>query len=81
VGRIAFLHLLCGMFTGHLDKRVYGGPVSRHGVGFILASEEIWNVLISDQLCVQRREKDKQDASGSPAARTSVGGPGREPGL
>jgi hypothetical protein len=72
VGRIRYLHLLCGMFAGHLDKRVPGGPVSRHGVGFILSSDEIWSVLMSDKLRQERREKDEAGAHEDVRTRTSV---------
>lgn len=59
VGRMRYLHLLCGMFTGHLEKPIPGGDVSRHGVGYIMSSDELWRVLMSDKLRQERRETDE----------------------
>ncbi|MHB8490641.1 MAG: hypothetical protein ACYDA6_00280 [Solirubrobacteraceae bacterium] len=72
IGRMSYAHLLCGMFTGHLDRRAPGGPVSRHGVGFILSSDEIWRVLMSDELRQRRREKDELGAPEDVRTRTSL---------
>jgi hypothetical protein len=65
VGRIRYLHLLCGMFTGHLEKPIPGGDVSRHGVGYILSSDEIWDVLMSDGLREARRKQDAESVDAS----------------
>lgn len=61
-GRIKYLHLLCGMFTGHLERLLPGDEVSRLGVGFILSSDEIWRALMDGPLVKQRREADEQIA-------------------
>jgi hypothetical protein len=72
VGRIKYLHLMCGMFAGHLEKTLPGGDVSRHGVGYILSSEEIWGALMSDDLRKERQEKDEQSTPEDLRSRTSV---------
>ena len=75
VGRLTYLHLLCGMFTGHLDnasKRVAGQLASRHGVGFILSSDEIWNALMSDEMRADRRRRDALGGPEDVRTRTSV---------
>jgi hypothetical protein len=77
VGRLGYVHLLCGMFTGHLEpnRRGLGGDLaSRHGVGFILSSDEIIEVLMSDKLRQERREKDEAGAPKDVRSRTSISG-------
>ncbi len=60
VGRISYLHLLCGMFVEHLDrKHPPAGLVSRAGVGIVLSSDEIWRALMAEVLVEDRREKDR----------------------
>jgi len=58
VGRIVYLHLLCGMFTSHLERPMPGDAVSRLGVGIILSSDEIWRALMTNDLVKRRRELD-----------------------
>ena len=78
-GRIGYVHLLCGMFTGHLDaKRAPEKLVSRHGVGFILSSDEIWGVLMSDELRQERREKDEAGAPEDVRTRTTISDGGHD---
>jgi hypothetical protein len=77
VGRIGYVHLLCGMFTGHLEpnRRGVGGDLaSRHGVGFILSSDEILDVLMSDEMSQKRREKDEAGAPEDVRTSTSISG-------
>lgn len=81
VGRLGYVHLLCGMFTGHLEpnrRGLAGDLASRHGVGFILSSDEIIEVLMSDSLREQRREKDEAGAPEDVRTRTSISDGGNE---
>jgi Trypsin-like peptidase domain len=71
VGRMRYLHLLCGMFTGHLtsdpdeepedeiDERFAAELVSRYGVGIILPSDAIWRALMTPELQKKRQENDR----------------------
>jgi len=78
IGKMLYLSLFCGMFTAHYDdppeeeqkeatevakpacpkERV----ISKYGVGVMLRSEEICDVLMSDALVTERREKDEKAA-------------------
>jgi hypothetical protein len=51
VGRITYTHVLCGMFTEHLDAEDPIRVVSRLGVGIILRSKEICDAV---SICAAR---------------------------
>jgi hypothetical protein len=59
-GQMAYVVKLCGMFTAHLEARnpESGGIASRYGVGIMLRSREIREVLMSDELREERRGND-----------------------
>lgn len=50
---------------------------SRQGVGFILSSDEIIEVLMSDKLRQERREKDEANTPEDVRTRTTVSDGGR----
>lgn len=59
IGGMVYRHLLCGMFTGHLEAEAPRSVASRVGVGFILTSDDIWRALMTDDLVQKRRDRDK----------------------
>lgn len=59
VGRMKYLHLLCGMVTWHLERAVQQPEASVFGVVAILTSDEIWRALMSDDLAEDRRRRDQ----------------------
>lgn len=75
VGRMAFMHLLCGMFTEHLktappedledeiDGRFADEIVSRYGVGVVLTSDEIWRALMTEAMRAERARIDAEAAA------------------
>jgi len=63
VGRMQYLHLLCGMVTWHLEPAAERDESSIFGVVCILTSDDIWGALMSDELCEERRKKDESAAA------------------
>jgi hypothetical protein len=59
MGRLKYLHLLCGMVTWHLERTLEQPEASLYGVVAILTSDEIWRVLMSDELVEERRQRDE----------------------
>jgi hypothetical protein len=64
VGSMAYVSVLCGMFTEHLDDKWPNSDrvVSRYGVGVMLPSREIWRALMTDKMRDERRDWDEQRA-------------------
>jgi hypothetical protein len=58
VGRMQYLHLLCGMVTWHLEPPSERDESSIFGVMSILTSDDIWRALMSDELVDMRRRLD-----------------------
>jgi Trypsin-like peptidase domain len=58
VGRMHYLHLLCGMVTWHLEPAVERDEASIFGVVCMLTSDDLWKALMSDKLVDKRREAD-----------------------
>jgi hypothetical protein len=59
MGAMAHVVLLAGMFTEHLtDQPGTEAMASRYGVGVMLRSQEIREVLMSDQLRAERADWD-----------------------
>lgn len=58
LGRMLYLHLLCGMVTWHLERAAPQPESSLYGVMAILTSDEIWRALMSDELVDDRRRRD-----------------------
>lgn len=51
VGRITFTHVLCGMFTEHLDSEDPMKAVSRLGVGIMLRASDICRAIAEARAC------------------------------
>jgi hypothetical protein len=75
---MAYISVLCGMFTEHLDDKWPNTDrvVSRYGVGVMLPSREIWRALMTDKMQDERREWDEErkqveDESGPKLRKTS----------
>lgn len=60
MGSMAYLHLLCGMFTQHIDSYNVDRLVSRAGVGVILRSNEIAEALMTEDMQAERRLWDTE---------------------
>lgn len=58
MGRMQYLHLLCGMVTWHLERTGDGEGASAFGVVSILTSDEIWRAVMSDELVEDRLRRD-----------------------
>lgn len=67
LGRINYLHLLCGMVTWHLEPPAKNVELSAFGVMCILTSDDIWRALMSEKLAAKRRKQD--EISPEPEAR------------
>jgi hypothetical protein len=75
VGVMAYLHLLCGMVTWHLEPPVEREEASILGLVALLTSDDIWRALMSDELVNERRELDQVgDAPEAVAVNLSTGG-------
>jgi hypothetical protein len=74
VGRLLYLHLLCGMVTWHLEPPEDRAESSVFGVVTILTSDEIWRVLMSDELVEDRRKRDKLSQEPEAVAKNLGGG-------
>ncbi len=59
LGKIRYLHILCGMVTWHLEPPEDGPEASTFGVVCILPSDYIYKALTSDELVKERRESDE----------------------
>ncbi len=60
LGKIRYLHILCGMLTWHLEPPKDGPEASTFGVVVILPSEYVYKGLTSDELVKERREGDER---------------------
>jgi hypothetical protein len=60
IGSISYLHLLCGMFTQHLNSKNADRIVSRTGVGIILRSQEIVEALMTESMKTERELWDTE---------------------
>jgi hypothetical protein len=60
IGSISYLHLLCGMFTQHLNSKNADRIVSRTGVGIILRSQEIVEALMTENMKAERELWDAE---------------------
>jgi len=58
LGRMRYLHLLCGMVTWHLEHAAATPEASVYGVVAILTSDELWKALMVDDLVEDRRRRD-----------------------
>jgi hypothetical protein len=59
VGRIIYLHVLCGMLTEHLDAYDAASKLeARSGVGIVLPSELIWQALLTPAPRTERHKRD-----------------------
>jgi hypothetical protein len=59
IGRIIYLHMLCGMLTEHLDAYDDESRLeARSGIGILLPSEFIWQGLMTPALKAERRQAD-----------------------
>ena len=47
MGRIRYLHLLCGMVTYHLERALEGREASAFGVVCMVTSNEIWRAVLA----------------------------------
>ena len=85
VGQMQYQHVLCGMFTAHLqsvpdeeraedavDKRYKDELISRYGVGVVLHSDHIWEALMNDEMRRERAVMDREIAKASSQAARSV---------
>jgi hypothetical protein len=59
LGKIRYLHVVCGMVTWHLEPPEDGPEASTFGVVCILPSEYIYKALTSDGVVQERREGDE----------------------
>jgi hypothetical protein len=59
VGRMQYLHLLCGMLTWHLEPAAERDEASILGIVSILTSDDVWRVLMADELVNERRQLDR----------------------
>jgi hypothetical protein len=58
LGRIHYIHLLCGMLTWHLEPSGARTEASLYGVVAMATSDEIWRVLKAPELVEARRTMD-----------------------
>jgi hypothetical protein len=65
LGRLRYLHLLCGMVTWHLERSSNAPEASLYGVVVMLTSDEIWGALMSPDLVRGRRRLDDDPDAGS----------------
>ena len=49
IGRIRYLHLLCGMVIYHLERALEGREASAFGVVCMLTSDDIWRAVVTAQ--------------------------------
>jgi hypothetical protein len=61
IGSMVYLHLLCGMFTEHINGKNADRLVSRAGVGMMLRSNEIAEALMTDGMQAERRRWDTEE--------------------
>jgi len=59
VGRIRYVHLLCGMFTEHFDDEDPMRAVSRLGIGYVLPADLIYEGLTTSEARDERRRWDE----------------------
>jgi len=58
VGRIRYVHLLCGMFTEHFDDEDPMKAVSRLGIGYVLPADLVYEGLMTPQAQEERQRWD-----------------------
>lgn len=76
LGRLHYLHLLCGMVTWHLESTGQGTEASVYGVVALLTSDEIYRCLMSQELVRQRHKLDADPSAGSTGGVTLAAEPG-----
>jgi hypothetical protein len=61
VGRLRYVHLLCGMFTEHFDDEDPIRAVSRLGIGFMLPADLLYEGLMTPEARDERQSWDSFD--------------------
>jgi hypothetical protein len=80
LGGMAYLTVLCGMFTAHMSDEVHpgsGGTASRYGVGVMLPSDRIKEALMSEEFIEERAKVEaerraKREAGQPPLKNASI---------